>query len=83
MQTQTTQMIQTIQSLIENHIPDTTATVETRDGVHFEATVISKTFEVEKNRIKRQKMVYGAIGHLIDSGEMHAIALKCYAPSQI
>ncbi len=51
--------------------------VQTADGVHFEAVVISEAF-ADLNRVKRQQKVYQNLRAYIESGALHAIALKTY-----
>ncbi|MFW6050727.1 MAG: BolA family protein [Myxococcota bacterium] len=45
---------------------------------HYEATVVSPTFE-GKSRIEQHQLVYQALGDLM-SGPVHALALKTYTP---
>lgn len=47
---------------------------------HFNVTVVSAEFE-GKNRVERQRMVYGALAVEM-KGPIHALALKTLAPSE-
>ena len=71
-----------IERLIQSRLPD--ATVEVRDytggGDHFEATIVSSTFE-GKSRVEQHQLVYAALGDLM-KGPIHALALKTYTPAQ-
>lgn len=71
-----------IERLIRASLPD--ATVEVADytggGDHFEATVVSQTFE-GKTRVEQHQIVYAALGELM-TGPVHALALKTYTPAQ-
>lgn len=49
------------------------------DGSHFEATIVSPEF-VGLNMLKQQQLVYATLGDRFQTGEIHALALKTYAP---
>lgn len=66
---------------IKNHLPGAQVIVESEDHVHFDAVVICDSFE-GLNRVQRQQKVYAALGDLITSGALHALALKTYTTSQ-
>ena len=52
-----------------------------KDGKgHFEVTIVSNTF-AGKNRIERHRMVYDALGTLLES-DIHAVRIKAYTPSE-
>ena len=52
-----------------------------RDGRgHFDVTIVSTTFD-GKNRIERHRMVYDALGTLLES-DIHALRIKTYTPSE-
>jgi acid stress-induced BolA-like protein IbaG/YrbA len=34
------------------------------------------------NRVKRQQLVYGILRDKIDSGEIHAVSMKCLTPDE-
>ncbi len=34
------------------------------------------------NRVKRQQMVYRLLGDRIESGEIHAVSMRCLTPSE-
>ena len=71
---------ETIAQMIRNGIPD--AQVEVRDPLkdrtHFEATVISPSFE-GKSRVQQHKMIYAALGDSFD-GPLHALQLTTLSP---
>jgi stress-induced morphogen len=46
-----------------------------RDGVHLEAVVVWSGF-VEMSLIDRHRKVYACVQDLLDSGELHALAIK-------
>ncbi|MCA0371072.1 MAG: BolA/IbaG family iron-sulfur metabolism protein, partial [Proteobacteria bacterium] len=51
----------TIQTLIEQGLPDARVEVEGADGVHFEARVVSAAF-AGKLPLARHRMVYATLG---------------------
>lgn len=72
---------QQITAMIKAGLPD--ADVEVRDPLndrtHFEATVISPSFE-GKSRVQQHKMVYATLGDSF-SGPLHALQLTTKLPS--
>ena len=72
-----------IRQRIEAALPGTTAQVSdtTGTGDHFEAQVVSPAF-AGKSMLEQHKLVYGPLGDLLQSGELHALALKTYSPEQ-
>jgi acid stress-induced BolA-like protein IbaG/YrbA len=72
-------IIQIIRSAIEDSIDCRDLSVESGSPGHFEIRVVSDVF-AELSRVKQQKLVYGAIAHLIDgdAAPVHAIdRLEC------
>ncbi len=51
------------------------------DGYKFEAVVVSDDFTGE-TIIKRHKRVYAALDAFIKSGELHALSIRAYTPSE-
>lgn len=70
----------TIESLIQSHLPDTRATVESADNVHFDAVVISPAFAGLRT-LQRHRLVYGALGTHI-GGDIHALSIQAYTPDE-
>jgi acid stress-induced BolA-like protein IbaG/YrbA len=60
----------------EVQVQDTTGT-----GDHFEATVASPAF-AGKPMVQQHKLVYAAVQDWLQTGELHALALKTYTPEQ-
>src|ERR1700757_2795451 len=73
---------QEIKEMIERGLPD--ALVEVRDftggGDHFEALVVSESFE-GKGLVERHQAVYGALGDAMKA-RIHALTLKVMTPNQ-
>jgi len=60
----------------EIEVQDTTGT-----GDHFAARVVSPSFD-GKGMVEQHRLVYAPLQDLIDSGVLHALALKTYSPAQ-
>lgn len=65
---------------IEAHIPGARASVEGGGG-KFEATVVTDEFE-GKNMLARHRLVNNALKDWIQSGEIHAVSVRAYTPSE-
>ena len=70
-----------IQQLIESGLAGATATVESSDGVHFEATVVCPTF-AGKLPLARHRMVYATLGDRMGR-EIHALAIQALTPDEV
>ena len=61
------------------------ADVEVKDltgtGDHFEARVVSAEFD-GKSMVDQHKLVYAPLQDWLKTGELHALALKTFSPSQ-
>ncbi len=71
---------QEIETLIHAHLPDTRATVQSTDNVHFDAVVVSPAFS-GKRTLQRHRLVYGALGTHI-GGDIHALSIQAYTPEE-
>ena len=72
---------ETIQNLIEAGLPGARAQVQGEDGVHFEATVVCDAF-AGKPLLARHRMVNATVKTQLDSGTIHALALKTLTPAE-
>lgn len=70
-----------IKAVIETAIAGSNAMIEGDDGVHFEAIVVAEQF-TGLSKVKQQQLVYQALHDAIRSGELHALALKTYTPTE-
>ena len=68
----------TIAQMIQEGLPDADVTVTGDDGVHFEAVVLSASFE-GKTTLQRHRMVYATLGKLMGN-EIHALGLRTGLP---
>ncbi len=69
-----------LQQLIEAHLPDAEVIVRGDDGRHFQAIVVSPSFE-GKLPVAQHRMVYAALGERVQKDEVHALALNTYTPA--
>lgn len=53
----------------------------TGTGDHFEAQVVSTAFE-GLSMVQQHQKVYGTLQAWMQTGELHALALKTYTPAQ-
>jgi len=72
-----------VKQRIASALPD--AEVEVKDltgtGDHFEARVVSAAFDGQ-TMIDQHKLVYAPLQDWLKSGELHALALRTFSPSQ-
>lgn len=69
-----------IKALIERVIPHANVEIS-GDGRHFEARIISDSFQ-GLSSLKRQQAVYAGISAELASGAIHAISLKTYTSEE-
>lgn len=67
-----------IEQMIKDGIPDATVVVQSEDGVHFEASVSSRSFS-GKSPLQRHRLVYATLGTLVGN-EIHALSLQTSVP---
>ena len=70
----------TIEQMIRDGMPDAEVRVSGEDGTHFEAVVVSPSFEGLPT-IRRHRMVYATLGSKMGN-EIHALGLQTRAPSE-
>jgi acid stress-induced BolA-like protein IbaG/YrbA len=70
-----------VEELIRVQLPDAQVFVKdlTGGGDHLEAVVVSGEF-TGKTRVKQHQIVYEALQSDMQSGAIHALALKTYTP---
>lgn len=69
-----------VAELIRTGLPGAEVQV-TGDGEHFEAIVISDTFE-GLSLLKRERLVMETVREQVASGELHALSIKARTPAQ-
>ena len=75
--------ISMLEARIKAAIPDAEVAIRdlTGTGDHFEARVVSASFD-GKAMVDQHQAVYAPLQDLLDSGELHALALRTYSPEQ-
>ncbi|CUA86919.1 BolA family protein [Pseudidiomarina woesei] len=51
------------------------------DGGHANITVVGELFS-DLSRVKKQQVVYAPLKELIASGELHAVSIRTYTPTE-
>ncbi|MGL6161104.1 BolA family protein [Microbulbifer sp.] len=69
-----------IKALIEGHIPESHADVSF-EGSHLMVTVVSSAF-AGLSRLKKQQLVYAALGDKIADGTLHAVQMQTLTPEE-
>ena len=69
-----------IKQLIEIRLPGADIKVESEDGTHFRAFIISELFS-GKSMLQQHRMVYEALGSKMGK-DIHALSLKTLTPQQ-
>lgn len=69
-----------IKNMIESNMPDSQVTV-VGDGRHFEAIVVSSSFE-GMSLLARQRKVFSTLGDNIHNGNIHALSIKAKTPTE-
>ncbi len=72
-------MRETIEATIRRAIPDATVLVETPDGTHWSATVVSASF-AGMSLVRQHQMVMGALRAEFDTERLHALELRTKTP---
>ncbi len=53
----------------------------TGDGRHFDATVVSASFDGQ-NMLQRHRAVYAAVGEHMHNDVVHALTIKAFTPDE-
>lgn len=69
-----------VKTLLESRIDDCTFFIQ-GEGCNFQVVAVGAAFE-GLSPVKRQQLVYAALGEEIASGALHAISIKTYTPAQ-
>lgn len=67
------QMLTEALSLVEVHV--------TSDGSHYKVVAVGECFD-GMSRVKQQQAIYGPLSEQIASGELHALTIKTFTPTQ-
>ena len=73
-------MKESITGLVQAHVENAEVEVHA-DGNHFQVAVTSPAF-AGLSRVRRQQLVYQAIGELIRDGSVHAVTIRAVTPEE-
>ncbi len=71
---------QAVADLIEKGLPGAQVRVRTDGAGHYEAVVVSASFDGVRT-LRRHQLVYGTLGGLVGN-ELHALNLKTFTPEE-
>lgn len=69
-----------IKRLVIDGLPGAEVSIMSDDNTHYEAVVISGSFE-GKSRIARHQLIYGTLGSLVGN-EIHAMSIRAHTPDE-
>ena len=69
-----------VKALLENHLENCTFHVE-GEGANYNIEAIGEVFDGLRP-VKRQQLVYGALGDHIADGSIHAVNIRTYTPQE-
>ncbi len=69
-----------VEQLIRTGMPGVQVRVESDDGTHFSAVIISEAF-AGKRTLQRHQLVYAALGALMGN-EIHALTMQTHTPAE-
>ena len=73
--------VEQLTALIKQQLPEAQIQAHSPDNVHFEATIISASFQ-GMSKVKRQQLIYKSLQPSIQDGSLHAIAMKTLTPDE-
>lgn len=76
-------MVDTIENIIKTALPDATIYVMDpyNDGQHFQALVISPTFD-SASLVEQHQMVMNPLKEALETNAVHALGLKTFTPEK-
>ncbi len=70
----------TVKALLQNHLSDCEFYVQ-GEGNHYEITAVGDMFEGLRP-VRKQQLVYGALGDCIADGTVHAVNIRTFTPAE-
>jgi acid stress-induced BolA-like protein IbaG/YrbA len=68
-----------VETKLKAAFPDAEIQISTRDGEHYDVTVVSESF-AGKGRVQQHQMVYRTVQDEMLSGAIHAMSVKTFTP---
>lgn len=69
-----------VKQMIQDQLPDAQISVS-GDGHKYEVEIISEAF-AGLNTLKRHQLVYAAVSEAITSGQLHALTIRAFTPTE-
>ncbi len=70
----------TVTQLLENHLENCEFRVQ-GEGNHYDIIAIGDVFEGLRP-VRKQQLVYGALGECIADGSVHAVNIRTFTPAE-
>ncbi|MCB1695759.1 MAG: BolA family transcriptional regulator [Halioglobus sp.] len=70
----------TVRQLLQDHLSDCEFHVQ-GEGNHYDITAIGAVFEGLRP-VRKQQLVYGALGECIADGSVHAVNIRTFTPAE-
>ncbi len=70
----------TVKALLQTHLPECEFHVA-GEGSHYDIVAIGEVFDGLR-AVKKQQLVYGALGEEIASGDIHAVNIRTFTPAE-
>lgn len=70
----------TVKALLEAHLPKCDIQVQ-GEGDHYDILAVGEAF-ASLRPVKRQQLVYGALGEAIAGGSIHAVNIRAFTPAE-
>jgi len=70
----------TVRQLLEQHLQNCEFHVQ-GEGSHYDITAIGEVFQGLRP-VKKQQLVYGALGECIADGSVHAVNIRTFTPAE-
>lgn len=70
----------TVKALLQSHLKECECMVQ-GEGSHYDITVVGDVFEGLRP-VKKQQLVYAALGENIADGSIHAVNIRTYTPGE-
>jgi acid stress-induced BolA-like protein IbaG/YrbA len=69
-----------VRQLLQNHLLECEFHVQ-GEGNHYDITAIGEVFDGLRP-VRRQQLVYGALGDCIADGSVHAVNIRTFTPAE-
>ena len=70
----------TVKALLQDHLSDCEFQVQ-GEGSHYDIIAVGEVFDGLRP-VRRQQLVYGALGECIADGSVHAVNIRTFTPAE-